>query len=165
MVALTAIGMIWTTTAHAAPIDGGVTAVYGNSNPTDPGRPTVPGYSGPGLEVRPDIEVTAVQTFRLGKVANYAFRIRNIGPGKAKSVTLHPEVSHDATSPAPYPLIPLGEMAPGAEKNIIITCTAQPGESPCLLAWVYAWLGDTEATRYGNDSNTSNNWEHSFPWA
>jgi hypothetical protein len=178
MVALTAIGMIWTTTAHAAPVEPGPISVHGNSKPTDPGNPTVPGqtgmgvgsgnltvpgYSGPGVEIRPDIEVSYVQTFRLGNTATYAFRIKNIGRGTAKSVTLHSEALHEASHFETLPLMPLGEMAPGSEKNITVTCTAKPGQTPCLIAWVYAWLGQNEATKYGNDENPQNNWKHSAP--
>jgi hypothetical protein len=180
MVALTAIGMIVTTTAHAAPIDGGSTAVYGNpvtdpghptvpghpntgvgsGIPTDPGNPTVPGH--PGTQFRPDIKVTWKMNFHLGNVHNASFHIENIGPGTAKSVKIHTGVVRVQVAPTYGPIISLGEMAPGAQKDVAVTCTDQPG-AECMVGFAEAWLTDDLNNRWGNDANFSNNVE--FGWS
>lgn len=167
MVALTAIGMIWTSTAHAAPTDSSKTIVYGNNPPTAPGTPTVPGYNGPGLAQKADIKITYTGTLHSDYGAQggrwyVEFTVENLGPGTAGSVKVHTEIARVQEESVAGPIYPLGAMGSGAKKKVLVECWDKPGQQPCLMIWAEAWTSDYPAQRYAHDPNPGNNRAQSY---
>jgi hypothetical protein len=163
MVALTAIGMIFTTAAHAAPVDGPATSVYGKNSPTDPGSPTRPGQTGttvnlgtptvpsvpgPGLDTRGDVKVlkpTYVQYYAKNLTTVWTIRADSIGNYPVKDVSvdilhtrINPKNGHDREEEWIH--VDFGDMAPGAVKTTTVTCQEKADRLPChgVAVWLNA---------------------------
>ena len=177
MVALTALGMTFTTTTHAADFDSPARGVYSNEpqSPTTPQvpGPLVPGPLVPGPQVpdssRPGSYVPAdpipygppapadVYPAWLGKttqnnVITYKFRVYNMGPGTAKKVLVSKIVNMFENPGAQESQVTtefLVSMAPGAYKDVTFSCAPKAGQPPCFQSAVQVTSD--------NDNNTSNN--------
>lgn len=156
MVALTAIGMIWTTTAHAAAYETGATNLY-STQPPGPTSPQYPTSPGPAVLVPADMKVTFVKSIKQDSVITYTFRVENAGLGTARQVLVRKSLNRfenpgaqETESTDEY----WGDVAPGVAKNVVFSCAPKAGHPPCYQASVTAFLGNA----YVNDADTTNNW-------
>ena len=158
IVALAAIGMIWTSTAQAAGFDPGATSIYGNNPPTAPGKPTVPGQSGQTIDTRGDVKVfkpTYQQYYAKNLTTTWTIRVDSIGNYPVKGVSvdiLHMRMSKTNLDEREEEWIHVdfGDMAPGATKSTTVTCQEKADRLPCygVAVWLKAAL----------DRDDSNNW-------
>jgi hypothetical protein len=160
MVALTAIGMIWTTAAHAAPLDGNPTSVYGNNNPQLPGTPTVPGYSGPGLDTRGDVEVTFLTVKDKDGTVTWTFRVKNISVYPAKNVKVGSQIDWAwpgfVNQVGEVHWYDLHDIAPGASETYTVTCVPKPNRPPCYWGFLAAYMGDNLEFDHNPHNNAAN---------
>jgi hypothetical protein len=160
MVALTAIGMFWTTTTHAAPVDNSMTSVYGNTPPTSPGTPTVPSPTGTNLQVSSDVQVTFFTHWSQNGAVDWKYLVQNIGAGVAPEVAVQGivirsggvQLGEDSSWQS------LGDMAPGAMKYVTVSCKPKTGRPACASSVATAFLKhELNAYPYANDVNPYNN--------
>jgi hypothetical protein len=163
LMALTAIGMIWTTTAHAAPFDNDTAAVYGNPV-TDPGHPTVPGTSGQPIQFLPDLKTTDEGDKTVSGVVTWTFRVENLGPVTAHNVWVRrwynvwvQEVGTGHYKDVSVVSANLGDMAPGTKKDVQIVCIPSAGQT-CHMSSAQALLNG----QYHADANPKNDWAASW---
>jgi hypothetical protein len=158
MVALTAIGMIWTTTAHAAGYESSATTVY-NGNPiTDPGNPTVPGGPPLPLDTRADIQVTFVSLQKNGPTYSWKYLIENISAFPAEEIRITGRVDRkdpNSNNVVHDPDVSFytGPMGPHEARTATITCKPKPGLPACWSSGVNAW----NYFLYEDDHNPNNN--------
>ena len=159
IMALTAISLIWTTTAHAAQFDNDVAAVYGNPV-TDPGSPTVPGGTGSTTRLLPDLKMTFVSDKTVNGIMTWNYRVENLGPVPAQNVWVRKsynvfvfELGASHYDDALVQPEKLGDMAPGAKKDFHIICVPMPG-AKCHMSSAQVLLDG----KYHADANPNNDW-------
>jgi hypothetical protein len=155
MVALTALGMIWASTAQAAGHEISVYSHYPQhlDNPTTP----LPGQTGQTIDTRGDVKVskpTRVQYYAKNLTTTWTIRVDSIGNYPVKDVSvdiLHTrmnKVNMDEREEE-WIHVDFGDMAPGAVKTTTVTCQEKADRLPCH--GVAVWLNAL-------DRDDSNNW-------
>jgi hypothetical protein len=160
MVALTAIGMIFTTAAHAAPVDGPATSVYGNTGPINSVTTSVHSPAGVNLQISSDVKVTYFsKVIRNGSI-EWTYKVENIGAGVAPEVGLQMMVrrNNGVVLGKEAAWRALGDLAPGVARYATITCKAEVALPACSSSVATAFLKhEPNAYPYANDVNPYNN--------
>jgi hypothetical protein len=157
MVALTALGMIFTTTAHASSRDNIASDAFASQPVQTLGRP-MPGNSGPPLRVLNDVKVTLAKVTTRYDVIAFTFTVENSGPGLAKDVGItRSTVRTNNSGATEYESSSesLGSIAPGARKTLTYVCAQKAGRLPCHSSSVSIYFGPDGT--FGSDVDLSNN--------
>jgi len=159
MVALSALGMIWTSTpALAANYGTAGSTAYVLEGPNEPTTtPNVPG-GGTIYQAKPaDLDVTYLSQAGSNGSFQWTYEVKNVGQVTASNVTVmknavrndfHGHIESDIAYET------LGTIAAGAKKNVVVSCAPKFQQPPCSASSV-------SMAPANNDPNPGNDWDTS----
>jgi hypothetical protein len=158
LVALSALGMIWTTPALAATYDVSPSSTYAKVDPnTPPTHPNIP-VPGPTLQAGPaDLDVNYLSVSGGNGSYQWTYEVKNLGGGTAyntKVMTNYLRNNYMGDIQSNIEYVTLGSIGPGASKTVVVSCAPKWGEPPCASS-------SAKASTTTADSNPGNDWDTS----